>query len=67
MKNESSPDEDELMRNADSPTSFSDELEFEFGDFCFETDGSINVAFTNSNITSPIYLIKVNTDLYDSY
>lgn len=33
---------------------------FEIGDFSFETDGSINVIYTNHELNSPIYIFKVN-------
>lgn len=32
---------------------------FDLGDFSFETDGSINVAFTDFDISSPINIYKV--------
>ena len=35
------------------------QVSFDLADFSFETDGSINVAFTNYDIASPIYIYKV--------
>jgi hypothetical protein len=32
---------------------------FDLGDFSFESDGSINVIVTNSDLASPVYLFKV--------
>ena len=33
---------------------------FDLGDFSFETDGSINVVFTNYDINSPVFIYKVS-------
>jgi hypothetical protein len=35
------------------------DVEFDFGDFCLETDGNIHVIFSNSDISTPIYILKV--------
>ena len=38
---------------------------FDLGDFSFETDGSINVAFTDFDISSPINIYKViNSNIF---
>lgn len=34
-------------------------ISFDLADFSFETDGSINVIFTNFDIATPVYLYKV--------
>lgn len=36
------------------------EIFYELGDFSYESDGSINVAYTNTDIVSPICIYKVN-------
>ena len=33
---------------------------YDMGDFSFETDGSINIIFTNYDLNSPIYIYKVS-------
>lgn len=38
------------------------DVEFEFGDFSLETDGNIHVIFSNSDISTPIYILKVIWD-----
>lgn len=35
------------------------DVEFDFGDFSLETDGNIHVIFSNSDISTPIYILKV--------
>jgi hypothetical protein len=35
-------------------------ISFDLADFSFETDGSINVIFTNFDIATPVYLYKVS-------
>lgn len=36
-----------------------EDISFNFGDFSYEFDGSINVAFTNADLSSPIYIFRV--------
>jgi hypothetical protein len=36
-----------------------EEVCYDLADFSFETDGSINVAFTNYDLQTPIYIYKV--------
>ena len=43
-----------------------DEITYEIGDFFFEADGSLVVAYTNYNISTPIYIYKVLFDLISS-
>ena len=35
------------------------QVSFDLADFSFETDGSVNVAFTNYDLASPVYIYKV--------
>ena len=37
-----------------------DEFFFELGDFSFEADGSIQIAYSSPDITAPIYLYQVD-------
>ena len=39
------------------------DVEFDFGDFSLETDGNIHVIFSNSDISTPIYILKVISQL----
>ena len=40
-----------------------DQIFFELADFSYESDGSINVAYTNTDPRSPIYIYKVKKKL----
>ena len=47
-------DNDMMEDNAEQ-----EKISFDLADFSFETDGSINVIFTNFDIATPVYLYKV--------
>lgn len=44
-----------------------DQVKFDLGDFSIESDGSINVIFTNFDLTSPILIFKVNLKFSNDY
>jgi len=51
------PMENEMME--DNANVEQENVSFDLADFSFETDGSINVIFTNFDIATPVYLYKV--------
>lgn len=50
----------ESQASTDLETKNKEELTYEIGDFFFEADGSLIVAYTNYDINTPIYIYKVN-------